>query len=442
MSMRCNRRAFNRRFGAGFLLAPFVSTLLGERDTLAQAKKAKRLMLFCTMGTAPPVWSPTNVSGETSFTYGPGTTPLSAIKGESVLVEGLASANPGSGHGFPDALTGKGYTGNIISVDQFAADQLRALGVNRPIPVLLLGADAKSAGMSMFNREQNLPTIVSPATAFSTVFGGALPPAMMSDGSAERMLKRKKSILDLLRGEIATISQSVGRPEKAKLDLHLDSIRNLENRLGQGMGGAGPSAPVMCKSPPKPSGDFGNPIRANLAHLDVLVNAFACDITRVGAVQFGSDEAMQVDLPEINLHADQHSGMIHNGPGGVSMLITLEKWLAERFVDLVKKLKSIPEADGSGTLFDNTLLVWCRDMGDAPAHNRRSMKFVVTGGAGGYLKTNPNGRYLNGAGDGAGDLHERLLLNMCDALGITNFAGFGDPNLKGAGKSPIPALRA
>ena len=31
---------------------------------------------------------------------------------------------------------------------------------------------------------------------------------------------------------------------------------------------------------------------------------------------------------------------------------------------------------------------------------------------------------------------------MLDALGITNFTGFGDPNLKGAGKTPIPAIRA
>jgi hypothetical protein len=29
---------------------------------------------------------------------------------------------------------------------------------------------------------------------------------------------------------------------------------------------------------------------------------------------------------------------------------------------------------------------------------------------------------------------------MCDALGVSDFTGFGDPNLKGAGKTPIPAL--
>ena len=58
------------------------------------------------------------------------------------------------------------------------------------------------------------------------------------------------------------------------------------------------------------------------------------------------------------------------------------------------------------------------------------------------LQFGAGGRYLNGAGDGNGDLMERLLLNMLEALGITRFDGFGDPNLKGAGKTPIPGIRA
>jgi hypothetical protein len=434
---KLSRRMFNTSAGAGFLLAPFINAMV-EGPARAQAKKAKRLFLFCTMGTAPSLWSPSGVSGENSFTLTTAMSPLGAIKSESILIEGLASANPGSGHGFPDALTGKGYVGKIISVDQFLADSLKTIGVNRPIPVLLLGADARSGGQSMFNRDQNLFPISSPVEAFKTVFGGATPmptPGMSPDTS----LKRKKSILDVIRGEINGISATVGAEEKAKLDLHLDSLRSLENRLGQA---AMPGMPVSCQKPSGPGGDLANPIKANLAHLDLLMNAFACDITRVGAVEFGSDEAMQVDLPEIGLKGEQHSGMIHSGAPGLAQLAILEKWFADQFVAVVKKLKSIPEGDGSGTLFDNTLLVWCRDMADAPAHNRRSMKYVVSGGAGGYLKFNPAGRYLNGAGDGNGDLMERLLLNMCDALGVTNYAGFGDANLKGAGKTPIPGIRA
>jgi hypothetical protein len=435
-----SRRFFNRRVGAGFLLSPFVSTLLGERARAQtqgnQAKKAKRLFLFCTMGTHPPLWTPTNVSGESGFTLTPSMSPLQEIRSESIFIEGLASANGGgTGHGFPDALTGKGYQGRVISVDQFIGDALPGLGVNRPIPVLLLGSDARSGGMSMFNKDQNLTPIASPAAAFNTVFGSAMPTTMPPD----TLLKRRRSILDLIRGEINELNMTLGAQEKAKLELHLGSIRNLENRLVQT---AMPeAAPTRCRAPGRPA-DGAGPNQSNLVHLDLLMNAFACDITRVGAVEFGSDEAMQVNIPEIGLRGEQHSGMIHSGPPGFAQLAILEKWLAERFVDVVNKLKSIPEGDGSGSLFDNTLLVWCRDMGDAPAHNRRSMKFVLTGKAGGYLRTSSGGRYLNGAGDGNGDLHERLLLNMCEAMGVTNFTGFGDPALKGAGKSPIPAIRA
>jgi hypothetical protein len=438
---KLGRRSFNTAAGAGFLLSQFVNPLL-SRPARAQAKRAKRLFLFCSMGTTDSLWSPTSVSGENSFSFNPVMSPLAEIKQDLILIEGLASANPGSGHGFPDALTGKGYTGKIISIDQYIADQIRAAGINRPIPVLLLGADARVGGQSMFFRDQNLTPIVSPVTAFNTVFGGAAPPTTGPAPSPDLLLKRRRSILDHIRREVTELRGAIGTQERSKLDLHLDSIRTLENRLSMAMPGAMGGGGGSCKMPARPTEDLSNPNKANLVHLDVLMNAFACDMTRVGAVEFGSDEAMQVNLPEINLRGEQHSAMIHSGAPGLQQLAILEKWFAERFVDVVKKLKSIPEADGSGTLFDNTLLVWCRDMGDAPAHNRRSMKYVVTGGAGGYLKKHPNGRYLKGAGDGNGDLMERLFLNMCEAMGVTNFSGFGDANLKGAGKTPIPGLRA
>jgi len=90
-------------------------------------------------------------------------------------------------------------------------------------------------------------------------------------------------------------------------------------------------------------------------------------------------------------------------------------------------------------------MVWCRDMGDATVHNQHSMRFVLAGGAGGYLKTNPAGRYLDFR---ATDLklpanrHERVLLSMLDAMGITDYTGFGDPSLASTSKTPLPGLAA
>jgi hypothetical protein len=45
------------------------------------------------------------------------------------------------------------------------------------------------------------------------------------------------------------------------------------------------------------------------------------------------------------------------------------------------------------------------------------------------------------AGQGTADRHERVLLSVCDAMGITDFKGFGDPTL-GALKSPLPGIAA
>jgi hypothetical protein len=38
--------------------------------------------------------------------------------------------------------------------------------------------------------------------------------------------------------------------------------------------------------------------------------------------------------------------------------------------------------------------------------------------------------------------HERVLLSICDAMGITDYSGFGDPNLTSPYKSPLPGIAA
>jgi hypothetical protein len=427
------RRTFAKSAGAALLLSPFYRMLGGDDGARAATPgRAKRLLLFCTMGTNPDVWTPTGVSGENTFTFSDSTSPLAAIKGDAVLIEGMPSGNPGDGHGSPDGLTGLGYAGGpkMLSVDQFVADKLVAAGVTRPIPSLLLGSNTNaSGGRTMFYRGNNLPTISSATSAYGTVFGAAMP---ASGPSADALLRRRKSVLDNLHAEIGELNQVVGAGERARLQLHLDSIRQIETRLAQPTTGGGGG---MCMMPAALAADPATDLAVNMAHLDIIVGAFACDITRVAAIEFGSDQSLPVDLPDVGLKGDEHGGFLHSGAPDFKNLIAFEKWLAQRFVDVVNKLKSIPEADGSGTLFDNTIMAWCRDMGDAVSHNQKSMRFVVAGGAGGYLRRNPAGRYLN-----VTDRHERVLLNLCDAMGVTSFAGFGDPML--ADKTPLPGLMA
>ena len=85
-----------------------------------------------------------------------------------------------------------------------------------------------------------MPTISSPLSAYTTVFGGALP----SGTSAAQLLARRKSILDCIMGEVKTLKGTLGANENAKLDAHLDSINQLENKLAQSVPAGNGCAPL------------------------------------------------------------------------------------------------------------------------------------------------------------------------------------------------------
>jgi hypothetical protein len=172
---------------------------------------------------------------------------------------------------------------------------------------------------------------------------------------------------------------------------------------------------------PANPGAGADPLAASVLHMDVAINAFACDITRVAAVQFGHHQSTQVSLPEVGDPGDWHNGFLHSD-NPRTRLVKVEQWLSKQFVAAANKLKSLPAPDGSGTLFDQTLMLWARDMGDAVAHDGTDMRFVFSGGAGGYLQKSAGGRYLAGGGQP----HQRALLNAAEAMGITDFTGFGD----------------
>jgi hypothetical protein len=70
-------------------------------------------------------------------------------------------------------------------------------------------------------------------------------------------------------------------------------------------------------------------------------------------------------------------------------------------------------------------------------HAGDNMPFVVSGGAGGYLKGGRNA-YLQGGGAS----HLRLLLNAAEAMGARNTSGFGGRSLSGADRTPFDGLKA
>ena len=128
-----SRRQFVGSVGAGLLLAPFINPkLLGlRREAQAATKQSKRLLILATMGTYPPLWTPT-VSGETISSWSAMTQPLSAVASNLVLVEGMPSGNPNDNHGSSDSLTGQGfgyYAVKNVPVIKTSVDQLSLIHI-------------------------------------------------------------------------------------------------------------------------------------------------------------------------------------------------------------------------------------------------------------------------------------------------------------------------
>ena len=434
--MKLNRRTFHRAAGAGLILSPFYK-LFDPKPARAAAGRAKRIFIFHTQPCDTGVWKPTNVMGESSFSLPDMWKAMEAHRANTVWVDGLSPKRPQDNHYSPHALTGIGREGRpdkgIISVEQFVGDKLEMTPEKRPIKTLLVGTGA--ANESVFYRANSrLQTISSPKSAYDTVFSNG---AEMGGISPSVLLKDRKSILDVIRQDIGKLNGALGASEKQKLDLHLESIRQFELRIADNE----QKGVMACTKPAAPTGDVtsvAQKTQADMAFIDLMVNAFACDITRLAGLQWGNSHTWRFDTPN-GLKNEYHMGIIHVGRR--AQAVQIETWLAEQFASVLTKLQAIPEADGSGTLFDNTLVVWTRDFGEANAHGSNDMKFVLAQGQGGYLKTAPMGRYIRA--NSSNKRQERVLLNLIEAMGINDFTGFGDigadfkPN-----KTPMAELAA
>ena len=83
--------------------------------------------------------------------------------------------------------------------------------------------------------------------------------------------------------------------------------------------------------------------------------------------------------------------------------------------------------DGTGTMLDNSALMWINELSHGQQHNYNNLPIVIAGSAGGYLR---QGQVVDcsrsgnlGSTDGAP--HNRLLTTLLNAVGATH-AGFGD----------------
>lgn len=329
-------------------------------------------------------------------------------------------------------LTGGGNAGSASrgqSVDWYVAQELGVRPVNLGIFTSKWGTSAQTR-MSYSAAGQFAPVIDEPRTAYNQIFDGFTGNNDSSGtGSVEAdpKKKRRQSILRVTNSEMEALRAGVPAREQAKLDAHIDGLQQIAPGANTGAGPVAASCNTAPPPPPSfnPNGEDSVPDIA-IAQMDLVAAALACGRTRVATVQF-SHTVSPLHLRWLGLSDMDHHELSHASTGvNVDKFRLAERWFAEQFAYLLKKLKSTAGA-GGGTLLDETLVVWAKELGDAPMHRCESVPFVLAGG-GAFAP----GRYV----DFGGAPHQQLLVSICQAMGLTN-STFGDAS-KGTG--PLDGL--
>jgi hypothetical protein len=333
-----------------------------------------------------------------------------------------------------------------ISIDQYIADRMGAGTKLRSIEcgIQVEPYSVEFAALSYRGPLQPMSPESSPYRVFDRLFRDfTVPGAPFSPADHERLADRQR-VLEAASKDLEALRGRLPQSDRIKMEAHISAIRALEHSLTTGVGAASGSA---CRKP-----DLGPPLNIwknenipALAKLqmDLLVMAFACDLTRIGTIQFGRSGAGHrftwlgrefATDPEISptcqakgIHALAHR---ENDPVSRAKLVRIHMWYAEQLAYLLEKLASIPEGDGS--MLDHTAVVWLNELGRGGDHSHERTPWVIAGDAGGFFKT---GQVVSFPGEP----HNRLLLTLCNAMGVAADA-FGDPDYCKAG--PLPGVTA
>jgi len=205
-------------------------------------------------------------------------------------------------------------------------------------------------------------------------------------------------------------------PDRARLDLYLDTIRQVEREIERG------ERAVADNKTPDLERPIGVPAAfADHAKLmfDLQILAFQADITRVITFQLTREQSNRT-YPDIGV-PDPHHPISHHGndPVKVAKIAKINEYHVSLFSDFLQRMKATP--DGDGSLLDHSVYLYGSGMGNPSLHDHENLPILVAGGAATGLK---GGRHIKyGKGTNLANLHITLL----DRVGI-HLDSFADSN--------------
>ena len=369
------------------------------------------------------------------FTFKEILKPLEPFKKQTLILHGVSDRirGDGDGHmrGIGCLLTGiELFPGNIqggsdtpagwasgISIDQEIKNFLQKEAAARTrfgsLEFGVMVPDRADTWTRMVYAGPNKPIapIDDPYQMFNKLYGRAKDQEVL------------KSVLEDVKDDLKKVGAAVSAEDRRLLDEHATFVREMEQELQatktEAVGHAVPEVEPGVKK------ENDNIPRISKMQIDLMVNSFASDFARIGTLQFtNSVGGAKMRWLGIN---DGHHELSHSpdsNTAAMEKLTKINKWFCEQLAYLAKRLSETPEPGGTGSLLDNTTIIWTNELGKGSSHTPDNIPFVLVGN-GLNFRMGRSLQYQRMP-------HNRLLLSLAHAFGH-RLERFGNRDYSGAG---------
>ena len=433
---RHTRREILRNLGIGAAAVPFLTGLPSLSFAEALGKRKQRLViLFSPDGIVPSTFWP---DAEGPLVFKDSLKPLEPFRDKTLVLKGVSDRirGDGDGHmrGIGCLLTGSElFPGNVQGGSDTPAGWSSNLSIDQEIKNHLQKSLATRTRFGSLEFGVMVPEHADTWTRM--VYAGPNRPIAPIDDPYQMFNKlygqlkdqeTLKSVLDDLREDLAKVKGQVGKADRLLLDEHTTLVREMEQEiLSARTVDVGHKVPAI---EPGVRRDNDNIPKISKLQIDLMVSAFVADSARVATLQY-TNSVGEARMTWLGVTEGEHS-LSHEpdeNKEAQAKLTKIKTWYCEQLAYLAKRLSETMEPDGSGTMLDNTIVVWTNELGQGNSHTLDNIPFVLVGGGAGF-KMGRSLRYDNLP-------HNRLLMSLSHSFG-NRIDHFGNKDFCGAGLLP------
>jgi len=389
-----HRRRFIKQMGLSAASLPFLVGLPSLGLGSPARPRQRLVIVFSPNGTIPSAFWPDETGKD--FKLKEIMSPLEPFKQRMLVLHGLSNKVRGDGdnhmRGMSCLLTGiELFPGNVQGGSDTPAGWASGISIDQELKNFFQSREETRTRYGSLEFGVGVTDRADPWTRMS--YGGPNKPiAPISDPyqmyqKLYGQLKDKEqlgSILDDVRDDLKRMRKLVNAEDRRLLEEHEALVRQMEKEITEA------GRQKLRVGPPSLEEGVGadqndNVPRLSRMQVDLLVNSFVNDMARVATLQY-TKSVGQARMKWLDI-TDNHHGLSHEPDKDEvtqAKLVKINKWFCGELSYLVEKLAGTPEPGGSGSLLDNTLVVWSNELGKGNTHTLDNIPFVLIGGGFGF----------------------------------------------------------